>query len=88
MARWDKHKINKFKIDDKDFWGAKRIPSYTSLPSAISDSYHFGRCKTFRDKLRRALKHGMRQFLKMDLKEQLNDTKGKVHKCFCICGYD
>jgi hypothetical protein len=74
MARWDKHKIKSFKIGDKDFWGVKRMPNYTSLRSAISDSYRFGWCKTFRDKLRSVLKHGMRQFLKRDLKERLNDT--------------
>jgi hypothetical protein len=74
MARWDKHKVKNFKTGDKDFWGAKRMPSYTSLRSVISDSYCFGWCKTFRDKLRRALKHGMRQDLKKDLKERLNDT--------------
>jgi hypothetical protein len=73
MARLDKHKIKSFTIGDKDFWGAKRMPSYTSEKSTISDSYHFGWCKAFRDKLRRALKHGMRQSLKKDLKEQLND---------------
>jgi hypothetical protein len=74
MARYDEHKAKNFRIGDKDFWGAKRMPSYTSLRSAISDSYRFGWCKAFRDKLRRVLKHGMRQSLKRDLKEQLNDT--------------
>jgi hypothetical protein len=74
MARYDKHKTKNFKTGDKDFWGAKRMPSYTSLRSAISDSYFFGRCKAFRDTLRRSLKHGMRQSLKRDLKERLNDT--------------
>jgi hypothetical protein len=74
MARWDKHKIKHFKIGDKDFWRAKRIPSYTSIRAAISDSYRFGWCKAFRDKLRRTLKHGMRQALRRDLKERLNDS--------------
>jgi hypothetical protein len=74
MARWNKHKIKSFKIGNKDFWGAKRMPSYTSVQAAISDSYHFGWCKAFRDSLRRTLKHGMRQLLKKDLKERLNDT--------------
>jgi hypothetical protein len=74
MARWDKRKQKSFLIGDRDVWGSKKMPSYTSMRNAVSDSYHFGWSKAFRDKLRRALKHGMRQILKMDLKEQLNDT--------------
>jgi hypothetical protein len=57
----------------KDFWGKKKMPSYTKEKSTISDSYFMGWCKSLRDRFRRQAKHGKRQQLAADLRREVND---------------